>query len=65
MEFLQENVWEWKPVEIHCKPVSYTHLDVYKRQQLDCGKCLFKILGEGISLVEPTVYTNIIVMSRN
>ena len=28
------------------RPVSYTHLDVYKRQVPYCGYCLYKIVKE-------------------
>ena len=26
-----------KPISVHCWPVSYTHLDVYKRQRMGWG----------------------------
>ena len=32
-------------------PVSYTHLDVYKRQDLDCANCAAKI-EEGVKNIE-------------
>ena len=50
-------------------PVSYTHLDVYKRQDLDCGHCADKIQNavkkiDGVTSVSAVSYTHLDVYKR-